>query len=98
MLSYTENGCAPEFALWSFVDLGYLTYYVTYMIATGELKGEFCETFMAGRMGQYTITADPTRPDVDARRVLMGPFTVYNIDNVAEAAGPQPTPEATASS
>ena len=22
MLSYTKNGCAPEFALWSFVDLG----------------------------------------------------------------------------
>lgn len=24
--SYTLNGCAPEFALWSFKDLGYLTY------------------------------------------------------------------------
>ena len=24
MLAYTMNGCAPEFALWSFVDLGYL--------------------------------------------------------------------------
>jgi len=97
MLSYTENGCAPEFALWSFVDLGYLTYYTTYMIATGAIKGEVGDTFEAGRMGEYTITADPTRPDVpSARRVLMGPFTVYNIDNVAEAAGPQPTPEATA--
>mgnify|MGYP000190438881 CR=1 FL=1 len=29
MVSYTLNGCAPEFALWSFVDLGYLTYYAT---------------------------------------------------------------------
>jgi hypothetical protein len=38
-------------------------------------------------MGEYTITKDPTRPDVDALRVLMGPFTVYNIDNVEEAAG-----------
>ncbi|MCW5857590.1 MAG: hypothetical protein KIS63_04820 [Caldilineales bacterium] len=27
MVSYTLNGCAPQFALWSFVDLGYLTYY-----------------------------------------------------------------------
>ena len=30
MVSYTLNGCAPEFALWSFIDLGYLTYYLTY--------------------------------------------------------------------
>ena len=28
MVSYTMNGCAPEFALWSFIDLGYLTYYL----------------------------------------------------------------------
>jgi rhamnose transport system substrate-binding protein len=94
MLSYAMNGCAPEFALWSFVDLGYLTYYVTYMIATGDIEGEIGETFVAGRMGEYTITADPTRPDVEAARVLMGPFTVYNIDNIEEAAGPPATEEA----
>jgi hypothetical protein len=35
-------------------------------------------------MGEYTITKDPTRPDVDARRILMGTFTVYNKDNVQE--------------
>lgn len=87
MLEYTQNGCAPEFALWSFVDLGYLTYYVSYMLATGDLQGVEGETFTAGRLGDYTITKDPTRPDVDALRVLMGPFTVYTIDNVEEAAG-----------
>ena len=38
MLAYTMNGCAPEFALWSFVDLGYLTYYTAYLLATGALK------------------------------------------------------------
>ena len=27
MREFTLNGCAPKFALWSFVDLGYLTYY-----------------------------------------------------------------------
>ena len=27
MLAYTMNDCAPQFALWSFIDLGYLTYY-----------------------------------------------------------------------
>ncbi len=87
MLEYTQNGCAPEFALWSFVDLGYLTYYVSYLLATGAIEGVEGERFVAGRLGEYEITKDPTRPDVDALRVLMGPFTVYNIDNVEEAAG-----------
>jgi rhamnose transport system substrate-binding protein len=86
MKEYTLNGCAPEFALWSFVDLGYLTYYVSYLLATGAIQGVEGETFVAGRMGEYTIEKDPTRPDVDARRVLMGPFTVYTAENIEEAA------------
>jgi rhamnose transport system substrate-binding protein len=84
MVTYTMNGCAPEFALWDFVDLGYLTYYTSYLLATGQMEGEVGETFNAGRMGDYTIEKDPTR---DAGlRVLMGPFTVYNKDNVEAAA------------
>ncbi len=84
MVSYTLNGCAPEFALWSFVDLGYLTYYATYHLATGAIEAVEGATFEAGRMGSYTIEKDPTR-DVGLR-VLMGPFTVYDADNVAAAA------------
>src|SRR5215203_4123941 len=87
MSSYIENGCAPEFALWSFVDLGYLTYYASYLLATGAIQGVEGESFEAGRLGTYTIEADPTRTDVDALRVLMGPFSIYNIDNIEEAAG-----------
>jgi rhamnose transport system substrate-binding protein len=86
MLEYAKNGCAPEFALWSFVDLGYLTYYASYLLATGQIQGVVGETFTAGRLGDYTITKDPTRPDVDARRILLGPFTIYNKDNVEAAA------------
>ena len=74
----------PEFALWSFVDLGYLTYYVSYLLATGAIQGAEGEQFEAGRMGDYTIEKDPTR---DAGlRVLMGPFTVYDKTNVEAAA------------
>jgi len=83
MVSFTLNGCAPEFALWSFVDLGYLTYYTTYLLATGQMEAAEGMTFEAGRMGTYTIEADPTR---DAGlRVLMGPFTVYDASNVEAA-------------
>jgi rhamnose transport system substrate-binding protein len=81
MASYVENGCAPEFALWSFVDLGYLTYYASYLLATGAIQGVAGESFEAGRMGTYTIEEDPTRPDTGALRVVMGPFSVYNADN-----------------
>ena len=79
MLAYTKNGCAPEYAWWSFVDLGYLTYYTTYMLATGAIQGKDGESYEAGRMGKYTITKDPTRKN--GLRVLMGPFTIYNKDN-----------------
>src|SRR2546422_2976397 len=84
MVSYTLNGCAPQFALWSFVDLGYLTYYASYLIGTGAIKGAEGEKFEAGRMGTFTITKDPTRSA--GLRVLMGSFKVYDKANVeAEA-------------
>ncbi len=89
MVSFVKNGCAPQFALWSFKDLGYLTYYLTYMIATGSLQGVEGEQFEAGRMGTYTITKDPTR---DAGlRVLMGPFSVYDASNIDAAVGAAPS-------
>ena len=87
MVSFTLNGCAPEFALWSFVDLGYLTYHAAYALGTGMIEAEPGATFDAGRMGTFTIEEDPTRDN--GLRVLMGPFTVYNADNVESAAGPQ---------
>jgi len=89
MVSFVKNGCSPEFALWSFKDLGYLTYYLAYMIAGGDLEGVEGETFEAGRMGEYTIEKDPTRPDVpNALRVLMGPFSQYNAENIDAAVSP----------
>ena len=84
MVSYTMNGCAPEFALWDFRDLGYLTYYTAYGLATGQLTGDIGESFTAGRMGDYTIEEDPGRPG--SKRILMGPFTVYTSENVEAAA------------
>lgn len=82
MQEFTEAGCAPEFALWSFTDLGYLTYYVSYLLATDAMEAEVGVTFEAGRMGEYTIEEDPTREG--GLRVLMGPFSLYNVDNFDE--------------
>ena len=72
--------CSPKFALWSFKDLGYVTTYATYLLATGALQGVEGETFTAGRMGDYTIEKDPTRDN--GLRIVMGPFTVYDETNV----------------
>jgi len=79
----TKNGCVPKFMLWSFVDLGYLTYFTTYLLATGSIKGMEGERFQAGRMGEYTIEKDPTRSN--GLRVLMGPFKIYDKDNIDQA-------------
>jgi rhamnose transport system substrate-binding protein len=91
MKEYTLSGCAPQFALWSFVDLGYLTTYASYLLATGALQGVAGESFSVGRPisgnTTFTITADPTRPGTTGLRVLMGPFSVYNAENI-EAAAP----------
>ena len=65
------------------VAQAYQQRYTSYMLATGAIKGEVGETFTAGRMGDFTIEADPGREG--AKRVLMGPFTVYNKDNVEAA-------------
>jgi rhamnose transport system substrate-binding protein len=82
MVEYTLSGCAPQFALWSFVDLGYLAYYTAYGIATGQIEAEEGVQFEAGRMGEYTIEKDPTRDN--GLRVLMGPFSIYDETNVEQ--------------
>ena len=79
MLAFIQDGCAPAIAWWSFVDLGYLTYYVNYLLANGQLNGDIGESFIAGRLGEYTIEADPNRDG--GKMVLLGDFTIYTIDN-----------------
>ncbi len=84
MLTYTQQGCAPEFALWDFGNLGYLTYYTAYLLATDQMTAEEGVTFEAGRLGAYTIEKDPTRPN--GLRIVLGPFTLYNKDNIEQSA------------
>jgi rhamnose transport system substrate-binding protein len=84
MLAYTMNDCAPAFALWSFVDLGYLAYYTAYAMATGALEAKEGAKFHAGRLGDYTLAKDPTRSK--GLRIVMGPFSIYDKSNVQAAA------------
>jgi len=84
MVAYTMNGCAPDFALWSFVDLGYLAYYTAYGLATGAFEAKEGVSFKAGRLGDYKIAKDPTRSK--GLRIVMGPFSIYDKSNVQAAA------------
>jgi len=86
MLDHTLSGCAPVFALWSFVDLGYLTYYAAYRLKTGELaEVKDGAAFDAGRLGTKVLQRDPTRGNFDAYRVIMGDFTLYDRNNIERA-------------
>ena len=78
MQDFVQEGCAQDFALWSFEDLGYLTYYTAYLLATGALEGEVGETFTAGRMGDFTIE----ETEAGVKQVLMGPFTVFSPETI----------------
>jgi rhamnose transport system substrate-binding protein len=84
MIAYQKNGCSPEFALWSFVDLGYLAYQTAYQLVTGTLQAQEGAKFTAGRLGDYTIQKDPTRQK--GLRIVMGPFSIYNSKNIDAAA------------
>jgi rhamnose transport system substrate-binding protein len=77
MQGFVEDGCAQDFALWNFDDLGYLSYYVAYLLASDAMEAEADVTFEAGRMGAYTIE----EMEDGSLRVLMGPFSVYTLDN-----------------
>jgi rhamnose transport system substrate-binding protein len=74
MRDYVKSGAAPQFALWSPVDLGYLSIYTLHAIASGAIAGNPGDTFDGGRLGEYTIAEDGT--------VLLGPPTVFTVDNV----------------
>ncbi|MEM9776798.1 MAG: substrate-binding domain-containing protein [Chloroflexota bacterium] len=80
MIPYMADDCVPEFALWSFSDLGYLTYYLAYNLSIGNIDAKEGETFLAGQMGQFTIEKDPTREE--GLRVLMGSFTIYKAKDI----------------
>ncbi|RME73952.1 MAG: rhamnose ABC transporter substrate-binding protein [Chloroflexi bacterium] len=74
MREYVKSGAAPKFALWNPADLGYLSIYTLYAIASGQIEGKPGDTFNAGKLGQYTIDENGV--------VLLGPPTIFDINNI----------------
>jgi len=84
MRGYVLNGCAPQIALWSYTDLGYLAYYTAYLLATNAIGAEDGQQFTAGRLGSRTITKNPIGGH--GLRVLLGPWTVFDKTTIEAAA------------
>jgi rhamnose transport system substrate-binding protein len=78
MQDFVQEGCAQDFALWSFEDLGYLTYYTAYLLASGAMEPEAGMTYVAGRMGEYTIE----ETEAGGVQVVMGPFTIFSPETI----------------
>jgi rhamnose transport system substrate-binding protein len=55
MRAFVKGGCVKAFALWSFIDLGYLAEQTMHAVLTGKLTGKPGESFTAGRLGKKTI-------------------------------------------
>lgn len=80
MAEYIRRGTSQEMALWNPIDLGYLSTYVSYLMATGEITGAVGETFTAGRMGEYTVVDD----GIGGTMVILGPPFRFNAENIDE--------------
>ena len=85
MLEYTgaddEHSC-PYFYLWDMQGLGKLSAYATAALINGDITGALDETFTAGDLGDYTITA----ADDGGTEVVLGAPLEFNPDNIEEMA------------
>ncbi len=85
MEAYTGDGddySCPYFYLWDMEGLGTLSAYATMALVSGEITGALDETFTAGELGEYTITA----ADDGGTEIVLGLPLEFTPENVAEYA------------
>jgi rhamnose transport system substrate-binding protein len=73
---YVSDGTIKEFLLWNPANLGYLAAYAAVEFASGQINGAQGQTFMAGKLGMFTVGADKT--------ILLGPPFVFNAGNISQ--------------
>jgi rhamnose transport system substrate-binding protein len=74
MKKYILNGTSPEIILWNPANLGYLAGYAAVNLASGAITNAQGQSFVAGKLGKYTVGADHT--------ILLGPPTIFTASNV----------------
>ena len=85
MLEYTGDDDAhscPYFYLWDQQGLGELSAYATMALVNGDITGAEGETFTAGDLGEYTITA----ADDGGTEIVLGDPLEFNPENIEEMA------------
>ncbi|MCD8221289.1 MAG: substrate-binding domain-containing protein [Clostridiales bacterium] len=85
MEAYTGDGddySCPYFYLWDMEGLGTLSAYATMALVSGEITGALDETFTAGDLGEYTITA----ADDGGTEIVLGLPLEFTPENVSEYA------------
>eukprot|EP00986_Skeletonema_menzelii_P017856 scaffold22492_cov138-Skeletonema_menzelii.AAC.17 len=83
LLRASIAGCAPQFALFDNLDLGYLAYHASHELASGKVEAKDGETVSAGRLGTRQIETDPYRDN--AFWIKLGDFIKYDQSNVERA-------------
>jgi rhamnose transport system substrate-binding protein len=73
---YVADGTIKAFELWNPANLGYLAAYAAVEFASGQINGAQGQTFMAGKLGMFTVGADKT--------ILLGPPFVFNAGNISQ--------------
>ena len=76
-----DHSC-PYFYLWDMQGLGKLSAYTTIALINEDITGALDETFTAGDLGDYTITA----ADDGGTEVVLGAPLEFNPDNIEEMA------------
>jgi len=85
MLEYTgadEAHSCPYFYLWDMQLLGKLSAYTTIALINGDITGAEGETFTAGALGEFTITA----AEDGGTEVVQGLPLQFNPENIEEMA------------
>ena len=85
MLEYTgadDAHSCPYFYLWDMQGLGKLSAYATIALVNEEITGALDETFTAGDLGEYTITA----ADDGGTEIVLGLPLQFNPENIEEMA------------
>jgi rhamnose transport system substrate-binding protein len=76
MRRYVSNGTVPQFALWDVSNLGYLSYYTAYLLASHKISDKPGTSFQAGKLGKFAIDSQ--------HQIVLGPPLVFTTKNIGQ--------------
>ncbi|GGR03362.1 rhamnose ABC transporter substrate-binding protein [Deinococcus ruber] len=74
MRQFVKDGTVSAFQLWNPADVGYLATYAAAALASKQITGKTGETFMAGKLGKYTVGKNG--------EIVLGPPYTFDKSNI----------------